>query len=197
MREIDLILQTAKENNGTITAAMAERAGFSRGSLKYLTDRGRLEKVSRGIYILPGMWEDEFFNLQARFKRGIFSRETALFLWDLTDRTPDCFCMTFPSTYNLEKPKNAGVRCSQIKMPMYDIGITRLRTPGGNQVNGYNMERTLCDILKASSHVDIQVVTEAFRHYVKRQDRNIPRLSEYGVQFKVEKKLRAYLEVLL
>ena len=33
-------------------------------------------------YATPEIWEDEFVNLQARFKKGIFSNETALFLLD-------------------------------------------------------------------------------------------------------------------
>ena len=43
--------------------------------------------------------------LQNRFKKGIYSHETALFLWDLTDRTPNRYCMTFPENYNLTNPK--------------------------------------------------------------------------------------------
>ena len=35
----------------------------------------------------------------------IFSNETALFLLDLTDRTPNRFDMTFPATYNLTNVK--------------------------------------------------------------------------------------------
>ena len=70
-------------------------------------------------------------------------------------------------------------------------------TPGGNEVKVYSIERTLCDILRPHSDVDIQVVTEAFKRYAKRKSKNIPVLSEYAKQLKVEKQLRAYLEVLL
>ena len=69
-------------------------------------------------------------------------------------------------------------------------------TPGGNTVKAYSAERTLCDILRPHSHVDIQVVTEAFKRYATRMDKNIPLLSEYAKTLKVEKKLRAYLVLL-
>ena len=64
-------------------------------------------------------------------------------------------------------------------------------------VKVYSVERTLCDILRSHSHMDIQVVTEAFKRYAARQDKNIPILSEYAKTLKVERKLRSYLEVLL
>ena len=156
------IIKMAKGNNGTVTTAMVVAAGFSRGNIKYLVDKGMIEKSSRGIYILPEVWDDEIFNLQNRFKRGIYSHETALFLWYLTDRTPNKYHMTFPMNYNLTNPKKENIRCVQCKKEIYDLGIAEATTPGGNVVRAYSAERTLCDILKPHCCVDIQVITEAF-----------------------------------
>lgn len=197
MGATEKIIKMAKENNGTVTTAMIVAAGISRGNIKYLVDKGMIEKSARGVYILPEVWEDEMFNLQNRFKRGIYSRETALFLWDLTDRTPNKYYMTFPMNYNLTQPKEEGVRCMQCKKELYDLGIAEVSTPGGNTVKAYSVERTLCDILRPCGHVDIQVVAEAFKHYAARSDKNIPVLSRYATILKVEAKLRSYLEVLL
>ena len=191
------IIRMAKENNGTVTTAMVVEAGFSRGNIKYLADKGMIEKSARGVYILPEVWGDEIFNLQNRFKRGIYSHETALFLWDLTDRTPNRYHMTFPANYNLTNPKEENVQCVQCMEALYELGIANAMTPGGNEVRAYSMERTLCDILRPHSRVDIQIVTEAFKRYANRSDKNIPVLSEYAKMLKVETKLRTYLEVLL
>ena len=191
------IIRMAKENNGTVTTAMVVEAGFSRGNIKYLADKGMIEKSARGVYILPEVWEDEIFNLQNRFKRGIYSHETALFLWDLTDRTPNRYHMTFPANYNLTNPKEENVQCVQCMEALYELGIANAMTPGGNEVRAYSMERTLCDILRPHSRVDIQIVTEAFKRYANRSDKNIPVLSEYAKMLKVETKLRTYMEVLL
>lgn len=197
MGAIEEILNMAKENNGTVTSAMVDGAGFSRGNIKYLVDNGMLEKTARGIYILPEVWEDEMYHLQNRFKRGIYSHETALFLFDLTDRTPNRYYMTFPLNYNLTKAKNENIRCMQCKPDLYELGITEAITPGGNTVRVYNVERTLCDILRTYSHIDIQIVSEAYKRYATRKDKNIPLLSEYAKKFRVEDKVRNYLEVLL
>ncbi|MDO5405853.1 MAG: type IV toxin-antitoxin system AbiEi family antitoxin domain-containing protein [Eubacteriales bacterium] len=191
------ILSLAQENNGIVTTAMVVDAGISRGCLKYLADNGRLERVTRGVYILPEVWEDEFVNFQSRYKRGIFSLDTALFLCDLTDRTPGKFYMTFPSTYNLSGPKSEGILCNSAKEPLYSLGIELLKTPGGNLVKVYGPERTLCDILRTRNRTDVQIVSEAFKRYTARGNKNIPRLSEYAHMLKVEDKIRAYLEVLL
>lgn len=122
---------------------------------------------------------------------GIFSHETALFLWDLTDRTPNVYAMTFPSTYNLTKPKQEKIHCIQCKAEWYKFGVNEVKTPGGNTVRVYNQERTLCDILRPNSSADIQIVSESFKRYAARKSKNIPLLSQYAKVFKVEKKLRS------
>lgn len=193
----DKIIQFAKENNGIVTTAILAEKGILRGNLKRLVDEGRLEKTARGVYILPEIWEDEFVNLQARFKKGIFSDETALFLWDLTDRTPNRYDMTFPHNYNLTNARNERVNCSRVKQEWYTEGKTHIESPGGNRIIVYNMERTLCDILRKRGGADTGVITESFKRYAARKDKNIPLLSEYAKKFHVEEKVRSYLEVLI
>lgn len=197
MTAINKILKMAEENYGMVTTAMIDAANIPRGSLKYLADRGKLENTNRGVYVLPGIWEDEMYSLQTRFGRGIYSGESALFLLDLTDRTPMKFHMTFPATYNVSKAKMEGIVCRQAKEPFYSLGLTQVQTPGQHSVKCYNMEKTLCDILKTRANTDIQVVSEAFKRYVVLGNKNIPLLSEYAKQMRVEKRVRSYLEVLL
>ena len=197
MNVSDKIIQLAKENNGVVTTAVISEKGILRGNLKKLVDEGRLEKTARGVYILPEIWEDEFVNLQVRFKKGIFSNETALFLWDLTDRTPNKYDMTFPHNYNLTNVKNKGVKCSRVKQEWYDDGKIQVESPGGNKVMAYNMERTLCDILRKRERTDTGIIADSFKRYVARKDKDIPLLSEYAKKFRVEEKVRSYLEVLL
>ena len=195
--ESERILSMAQENNGTVTSAMVTDAGLSRSVLKYLCDQGRLERSGRGVYILPEIWDDEMYILQTRYKRGIFSHETALFLWGLTDRTPNHYCMTFPATYNVSSARKDNIRISQAIKNLYELGVTEAKTPNQNTVKVYDRERTLCDILRKGSKTDIQIITQAFKEYVKLPDRNIALLSEYSKQLRVSDKVRSYLEVLL
>ena len=197
MSNSNKVLTIAKENNGTVTSAMIQSAGIARQYLKLLVDDGSLEKVSRGVYVLPEVWDDEFFNLQSQFKKGIFSNETALFLHDLTDRTPLAYAMTFPANYNLGNAKNKGILASRSKELFYNRGVETVVSPSGNEVLSYNMEKTLCDILRPRSRVETGVIAEAFKRYATKPNKNIPKLSEYAKILRVEEKVRTYLEVLI
>lgn len=187
----------ALENNGTVTSTEVTNAGILRAHLYILVDKGMLEHVDRGVYILPSVFEDEMYNLQTRFKRGIFSLETALFVHDLTDRTPITYSMTFPLGYNTSSVKKENIRCYRVIEVRYPIGIICTKSPGGNPIRVYNPERTLCDILTTRNNIDIQVITDAFKRYTRSRQKDIPLLSEYANLFQVDKKVQPYLDILL
>ena len=191
------ILKILKKNNGMITTNMVSEAGISRGNLKHLADTGVLEKVSRGVYVLPSTFNDELFELQSRYKKGIYSLGTALYLHGLTDRTPLQYEMTFPATYNLSSPKQENIRCSNTKDSFYRFGIVEVSTPYDHYVKCYDAEKTLCDILRPHNAIDIEIITEAFKQYVMRENKNLYNLSIYADLLHVEAKVQAYLEVLL
>jgi len=191
------IMEIANKNNGYITSLQVTNENIPRIYLKSLADKGLLERSDRGVYITPSTFDDEMFNLQNRFKKGIFSHETALFLHDLTDRTPIRYTMTFPAGYNATSVKNSNAITYYSIKDRYEIGITTLTTPCGSKVRSYNKERTLCDLLQKRSNTDLQVLTQAIKQYIQQTEKDIPLLSKYAKLFRVEKRLRPYLEVLL
>ncbi|MBA4365812.1 MAG: abortive phage infection protein [Coprothermobacter sp.] len=197
MSYADRILQMAHKNNGTVTTAEVTKAGILRGHLKGLVDKGLLEHVERGVYVIPTVLNDEMYGLQTRLRRGIFSHETALFIHDLTDRTPIKFSMTFPLGYNTTSLQKENVTYIRVKKEHFDIGVVWTKSPGGNPIRVYNAERTLCDLLRGRSNTDIQVLADAFRRYTRLKQQDIPLLSEYAKIFRVGKKLQSYLEVLV
>lgn len=191
------ILQLARNHNGIVTSKELTDAKILRAHIQVLVKKGLIEHVGRGVYILPTQFSDEMFNLQYRYKRGIFSHETALFIHDLTDRTPLKFTMTFPLGYNTTNFKGENVTTFRVKTERYPIGIVSAKSPNGNSIQVYNPERTLCDILHRRYNTDIHVLTDAFKRYTRKKQKDIPLLSEYASVFHVEKKVQAYLDVLL
>lgn len=192
-----VIIEMALSNGGLITSRQVTEAGIPRSRIFEMVERGELERVERGIYYLSGSWEDEFEVAQLRFPRGVFSDETALFLLDFTDRTPERLTMTFPRSYNATKAREAGIEVRTCANACLSLGVTEVRTPLGNKVKAYDLERTLCDLLRGRKTVDVQVVGPAMRAYVRKHDKNLRKLLGYARLLGVEKKMRSQLEVLL
>ena len=72
MTYADQILKIAHNNNGAVTTSQVTSAGIHREHLYNLVDKKVLERSARGVYILPEVFDDEMYNLQVRFKQGVF-----------------------------------------------------------------------------------------------------------------------------
>jgi predicted transcriptional regulator of viral defense system len=191
------ILHMAEIRNGIITSAQVTKAGIPRRCLTSMVRSGLLVRVERGIYTLPEVWEDELYVLQWRFSRGIFSHETALYLHAMTDRTPSRYTMTFPFGYNPGNVLKRGVVVKVNSEETYPLGITTIPSPSGNTIKVYDIERTLCDIVKTRHKADIQVVNQAMRMYAGSREKDIARLMDYAERLRVKSKILTYMEILL
>jgi len=72
-----------------------------------------------------------------------------------------------------------------------------MKSPHGNDIKTFNLERTVCDVLRSRNQIDVQFVNEALKKYVIHEDRNIDQLYNYAKQFRIQKIVREYIEILL
>ena len=72
-----------------------------------------------------------------------------------------------------------------------------MKTPYGNKIKVYDLERTVCDIIRSRNSIDYQVFQDTLKNYLKRRDKNLKLLMEYAALFRVKNVLKKYLEVLL
>jgi len=191
------ILKILEQNKGFITSAQVTNAGLQRRALSELVAANRIYRVDRGIYVLPEMWEDDMYFLQYRYAKGVFSNGTALYLHGLTDRTPQAYTLTFPHGYNAAGLKKHNVKAKYVMLATYDMGVIEMPSPSGNPLRVYDIERTLCDIVKGSNALDIQLVNQAMKIYAESKGKDIARLISYAERLRTKPKILRYMEVLL
>ena len=191
------IIKLAKKNNGSITYQDVVSVGIHSEYLRQMVEEGSLERSDRGQYVLKDSIFDDMDILQKRFSRGVFSHESALFLLGYTDRTPLEHVMTFPRRYNVTSASANGVKTYRVDEKLYDLGVTTAETQFNHVVLVYSIERTLCDLLRPNSRVSIEIITDAYKQFSKSKNKNLTHLIEYAKLFKVERKVRNYMEVLL
>lgn len=197
MKKSVLLEKITNENNGILRLEDAMLAGISKTYVLDFVKKNDYEQVARGIYLSPDAWEDGMYILQMRYKEAVFSHETALYLLEMADREPLQYTVTMKRGYNSTNLTKQGVKVYTVKKEWHDLGVTEARTPMGHMVRVYDAERTLCDVFRGCSQVEIQDRQTAIRDYVARRKKDIPRLIEYAKIFKVEKTVKQYLEVLL
>ncbi|HEY5556303.1 type IV toxin-antitoxin system AbiEi family antitoxin domain-containing protein [Acetobacterium sp.] len=185
------------EKDGLILTKDLEKANIPRSYLYRAVKAGQLKSLRRGVYLSDDAWDDAYFWKQAIYQRMIYSHETALYFLDLTDRDPLVITVTVPFGYNASRLRKEGIQVYSVKKEWYEIGIVTVQTNFGRDIRCYNEERTICDLLSPRYQADLALVTEAVKRYFRKKDKNVPFLLNYAKTFGVEKRIKAYMEVLM
>lgn len=191
-------LKESIQENLVITNKEAEELGYTRHNLSELTKIGQLVRLRPGLYQLKGKVIDDFVLISSNSNRIIFSYQTALYLHDLSDRIPNVFHLSVPQGYNAShiKKRYEDLQVHYIKKDLYELGKTEIKSPQGNLIPVYDIDRTICDIIIDREKINKQIFIEAIKRYFKSPNKNLRRLIKYSRLFKIEDDIRQYMEVL-
>ena len=168
MTQAELIDKLITDNGGMIRTSQVTEAGITKPVFYQYVKENNLEQIAHGVYATSDSWTDAMYLLHLRCKQAVFSHETALFLHDLTDREPTEYEITVKTGYNPSKLKNDGIKVYTVKKEFHEKGIIMMQT-----------------------------LQTALKQYSKRKDKNLRLVMQHAKDFRVERILRQYLEVLL
>ena len=187
----------AQEHGGLIETKIAIAHGVSKAMLSKLCKESTLHRITQGQYILPDDMQDELLSISKRSEQIIYSHETALFLHGISDRTPFEHTITVPSDYTPSVAIKSECKVYYIKPELFDLGRTTLKTPAGNDVPAYDLERTICDVIRSRNKLGTETFLSALKLYAANPKKDLNKLNSYAKKMRVANVLRPYLEVLL
>lgn len=182
-----------KNNNGYITTLDFLNLGISKPLIQNFIDKGVIEKVSHGLYMDANIFEDEFYILQKKYPYAVFSYNTALYILNLTNRTPNEIDITVPRDKTIRGDYNV----HRVSENYYNIGIIEVKSPLGNPVKVYNAERCICDMLKSENEFDLELQNRILNYYWNSRNKNIDLLLEYAKKFNIYDKVNTIVEVMM
>ena len=196
MNNEEQILNLAKDNNGYITTSMVEENGIKRQFLSYLVKKGKIERVDRGIYILPEEPEDIYFILQNKSKKMVFSHITALRFHNLSDRIPHIIDITVTNEYRGSLQDKKDINLFRIKKEFIDLGMIYVKSPYGNLIKIYDLERSICDIIRNKKNIELELFNKAIRGYYNKTNKDQIKLFDYAKKLGIELEVLNTFEVL-
>jgi len=197
MTKYEMMDALTNQQDGYLLTAEVQNAGISRTYLlRYVKER-KMERVEAGIYILPDVWPDPLYILQLKNKETIFSNETALYLHGLMEKEPERTCVSVKRGYNASHLIKRGIKPYFVRQELFEKGVSVVKTPLGNEVRVYDIDRTVCEMVQRKDEMDIQVFQTALKEYMSGNTKNIHRLMIYAQLFGLERKMRDYTEILL
>ncbi len=187
----------AKDHGGIIETKIAAQHGISKAMLHKLYKEDKIQRIVKGQYILPDDLQDELLSISKRSENIIFSHETALYLHGISDRTPFEHTVTAPSGCIPSAAIKSECKVYYIKPALFDLGKTELKTPSGNLVPCYDLERTVCDVIRSRNKLGTETFLAALKLYAANSKKDLNKLNSYAKKMRVSNTLRQYLEVLL
>ena len=197
MNNYNMILNYAKENNGYITTKETESLDINSTFLSNLVRDNKLERVGTGVYKLPEYPIDNFYILSKSSKNMCYSHATSLYLHNMSDRIPLVYDVTVPYNYSGNLLNNENVSLRYVKDDIFELGMISIKTINDLTVKCYDLERTICDIIKDKNRMDKEIYSNALKRYAKDRDKDIFKLVKYAKKLDIENEVVELMEVLI
>ena len=191
---IEIIESIMKMNNGYVTSKELDNFGIHRMYLNSMWKKGLVEKVAPGIYIDINKIEDNYYVFNLSMPNTIYSHMTALYFHGLSIKAPnEKYDITVRKTYNSKHLKNHEV--FYVSDDIYELGLTEVKTPMGNNVRVYDVERCICDIIRSKNRMDSEHIKYSIKEYIKIKDKDLVKLSNYAKEMGIKEEVMNYIEV--
>lgn len=182
--------------DGYLTTKDITNNNIPRTYLTKLIKENKIERVSRGLYIKNNILVDEFVVLQSKSRYAIYSNTTALYLHGFSNRIPIRYDITIKSGYKGSLQKEDNVNLFYTKNELLDLGVINYKLDSGNIIRVYDLDKTICDIIKNKKKIDAEIFNKAIREYFYSKKKNTLKLYEYAKKMNIYNKVRDTFEVL-
>lgn len=189
-------IEIINENGGIITSKEANKKGISRTLLSKMVNNKIIERIDYGIYATDQFIYDEIFIFQIKHPNIVFSYNTALYLLNKTERTPEKIDITTTRNNSLDYCKNVA-NIHRVNSEIIDLGKIKVKTNTGKEVYSYNLEKTIVDIIANRNVMSIELSNKIIRNCIKEKSFNANKMFDYAKNMKVYDKVKDYMEAII
>lgn len=183
--------------NGYLKTSKVVNENIPKIYLTRLIKKNKIERVGRGIYVKTNYLVDDFVVLQNKSKNCVFSNMTSLYLLGYSNRIPIKYDITVLSGYKGSLQKNNSVNLHYSKKENFYLGIKDYILDSGYIIKIYDLEKTICDIIKNKKKFDLELYNKAIRNYFYSKEKNILKLYDYARKMNIYEKVKNTFEVLM
>ena len=154
------LAEVAADQHGYFELADSRAVGYADNTIAQMARRGRIERVSQGVYRIPflpsgrlgpymaaAMWPAEV--------RGVISRDAAMDLWEVGDVNPAKIHITVPQAHRVQREVPAAYELHREDLPHHDV----------TEIEGVpvvTLERAIREC--AAAHMATDLLEQAIRH---------------------------------
>jgi len=192
------LAQSVLRRNGTARSREFVTAGLTRSELSRMVKGGRLTRIGRGLYALPGHQPSEHDALLAVAKRApgaVFCLLTALRFHNLTTQAPFEVWIAIGNKSHPPRLDYPSLRTVRFSPASLAEGVDAHEIDGVS-VRITSIPKTVADCFKFRNKVGLDVALEALRESRKTRKASAEELWRYAKINRVSNVMRPYLEAL-
>jgi len=192
------VLDLARKG-GIVRPQDLQAKGLPKDYLWRLHKQEKLEKVGRGMYVIPGAVMNEHQTVvQAalRVPHGVVCLLSALRFHDLTTQSPFEIWMAIDVKARAPKEEIIPLRIVRFSGRALSAGVES-HSIEGVSVRVYNSAKTVADCFKYRNKIGIDVAIEALRDCWRRKLATSDQIWHYAKVCRVSRVIRPYLESLV
>lgn len=189
----DVVIEIIKKQ-GSVCAADLGQAGIARTTLHYMTNRGILRRVARGVYTLAGHYLafEAFVGIMTSAPRSVICLLSALQFHEITTQMPFETWVAIES--NASRPKSPNVRIVKLTGKAFSEGIESHQKEGVS-VRVYCPAKTVVDCFKFRNTIGLDVAREALVDCLHHKKATRDEIWKYAVICRMANIMRPYLEM--
>lgn len=169
--------------------------GLNNYEIGKLLTEGILTKLYQGVYTIGDIDKLKLTDINVIVENGIVSLTSAAFYYKLTSEEIGKISITLNRDQKPPKIPYDLFSYYYTTSKFYDIGL-KVIDQNGRKIKIYDVERTVCDILRHRSKYDSTLIREILENYLSLENNDMEKLIKYSKELRIYNVLKQYLEIL-
>jgi predicted transcriptional regulator of viral defense system len=192
----NLILKILEENKGYLYSKQLSTR-TQHYQLKKMLDKGEIIQVKRGLYRSAQIFEaDNLGEVCRMIPSGVICMFSAWQYYNLTTHLPSFIHIAVQGKQKIVLPDYPPVKLYYWSNQYQNMAIKTI-VHLGETINIYDLEKSVCDVVRFRNKVGIDITSEVLKNYLKRDDRNLDLLMKYATKLRISDIITQYLNVML
>ena len=188
------IFEELQKDGVIFRAKTLNELGVSNYLITKMVNEGHLKKIYQGVYAIDDIKNIKLTDINVIIENGVLSLMSAAVYYELIDGTTIKCDITLDRDQKPPKIPYDIFMYYYTTSDLYGVGLNVINQ-GNRKLKIYDLERTMCDIIKHRNKYDEQLVNTIFSNYLKRNDANIPKLLSYSKKVRIYNVILQYLEM--
>ena len=155
---------------------------------------GELYRVRPGVFAEASALANTMLDMDIIVPGGILCTYSAWEHYELTTQITPAYCVAIPRKRKIVLPDFPPISLYYWSDHLLEFGITK-ESVHGHLVHVTDLERSVCDAIKYRNKIGLDVCAEILKTYLRRSDRDIPKLTGYAKKLRIMATLKKYLEI--